>query len=29
VKYIPRDVSEEEIAKVFSEAGNIISMKIN
>lgn len=29
VKFIPRDVTEEEIAKVFSEAGTIISMKIN
>jgi RNA recognition motif-containing protein len=29
VKFIPNDVSEEEILKTFSEVGTIISAKIN
>jgi len=28
VKFIPPEISEEEIKKVFSEAGQIISVKI-
>jgi RNA recognition motif-containing protein len=28
VKFIPTEVSEEEIKKIFSEAGKIISMNI-
>lgn len=29
VKYIPSDVSEDKIKEIFSEAGKIISVKIN
>jgi len=29
VKFIPTDVSEEELKEKFSKAGNIISIKLN
>jgi RNA recognition motif-containing protein len=29
VKYIPNDISEDEVKKTFSQAGNIISMRID